>query len=290
MRARLSSQRHRSRARVHPSAGMRALLLTLLGLLLCQVPPASAEVYPARGHGDARIRTAAYRDDEVYRIHGFVGFQIDLQFEHGETFVGLAAGDIEGLSFVAQDNHLFIKPRVASVGTNLTVLTTRREYHFYYSATADRPDQADPDLVYAVRFEYPPPAASKAEAAHQAIEERLDRAPTVRAQNTDYWYCGAPALRPVAASDDGVHTRLRFPAESELPAIFVRNDDGSESLLNFDIEGADVVIHRIARRFIVRRGALTGCIVNKGFTGSGDRLESGTISPAVERVRKGAAP
>ncbi len=269
---------------------MRPLPAALAALLVCHSFCASAEVYPSRGHGDARIRTAAYRDDEVYRLHGFVGFQIDLEFERGETFVGLAAGDIEGLSFLAQDNHLFLKPRVASVGTNLTVLTNRREYHFYYSATAARPNQADPDLVYAVRFEYPPPSASKAEVAHEAIEERLARAPAARAQNLDYWYCGAPALRPVAASDDGVHTRLQFPAQSELPAVFVRNEDGSESLLNFDVEGGEIVIHRVARRFVVRRGALTGCIVNKGFTGSGDRLESGTVSPAVERVRKGAVP
>jgi type IV secretion system protein VirB9 len=268
----------------------RVLSLAVVCVLLSHALASRAEVYPARGHGDPRIRTAVYHDDEVYRIHGFVGFQIDLEFERGETFLGLAAGDIEGLSFVAQDNHLFLKPRVASVGTNLTVLTNRREYHFYYSATAGRPDQADPDLIYAVRFQYPAPPPSKTQAAHQAIEERLESAPAARVQNLDYWYCGVPALRPVAASDDGVHTRLRFAAQAELPAIFVRNEDGSESLLNFDIEAGEVVIHRVARRFVVRRGALTGCIVNKGYTGSGDRLESGTVSPAVERVRKGAAP
>jgi type IV secretion system protein VirB9 len=269
---------------------IRSPWLIALCVLLSQTSVSRAEVYPARGPGDARIRTAAYRDDEVYRIHGFVGFQVDLEFERGETFIGLAAGDIEGLSFVAQDNHLFLKPRVAAVGTNLTVLTNRREYHFYYSATAARPDQGDPDLVYAVRFQYPAPPPSKTEAIHQAIEERLERAPAARAQNADYWYCGAPTLRPVAASDDGVHTRLRFAAQAELPAIFVRNDDGTESLLNFDIEAGEVVIHRVARRFVVRRGALTGCIVNKGYSGSGDRLESGTVSPVVERVRTGAAP
>ena len=32
---------------------------------------------------------------------GFVGYQTDLEFETGETFVGLGAGDIEGISFVA---------------------------------------------------------------------------------------------------------------------------------------------------------------------------------------------
>ena len=28
-------------------------------------------------------------------------------------------------------------------------------------------------------------------------------------------------------------------------------------------------------RFILRRGKLTGCVVNKGFAGGGERLESG---------------
>jgi type IV secretion system protein VirB9 len=47
-----------------------------------------------------------------------------------------------------------------------------------------------------------------------------------------------------------------------------------------------MVIHRIARRFILRRGRLSGCIVNKGFAGSGRRLPSGTISPRVWRVTR----
>jgi type IV secretion system protein VirB9 len=50
------------------------------------------------------------------------------------------------------------------------------------------------------------------------------------------------------------------------------------------------VIHRVAANFIVRRGKLAGCIVNKGFVGGGDRLKSGTIAPEVTRERKGANP
>ena len=59
--------------------------------------------------------------------------------------------------------------------------------------------------------------------------------------------------------------------------------DGSESLLNFNMDAGDVVIHRVAPRFIVRRGRLTGCIVNKHFVGGGERLDSGTIAPEVTR-------
>jgi type IV secretion system protein VirB9 len=96
-------------------------------------------------------------------------------------------------------------------------------------------------------------------------------------------------LKPVAASDDGVHTRLTFGAKAELPAIFVRNDDGPESLLNFSMGEGDVVIHRVAPRFILRRGRLAGCVVNKGFSGSGERLDSGTVAPTVERERRGTS-
>src|SRR5262249_37891491 len=106
----------------------------------------------------------------------------------------------------------------------------------------------------------------------------------------DYWFCGNPAVRPTAASDDGVQTRLTFAAREELPALLVRNDDNTESLLNFSIDQGDVLIHRVAPRFIVRRGRLTGCIVNKGFAGSGDRLPSGTVAPDVRRESKERHP
>jgi type IV secretion system protein VirB9 len=91
-------------------------------------------------------------------------------------------------------------------------------------------------------------------------------------------------------SDDGVHTRLRFAENAEWPAIFVRTEDGAETLLNFSVDQGDVVIHRIAHRFILRRGKLTGCVVNAGFAGAGDRLESGTVSPAVRRETQGGRP
>jgi type IV secretion system protein VirB9 len=83
---------------------------------------------------------------------------------------------------------------------------------------------------------------------------------------------------------------LRFDSHGEIPAIFVRNEDDTESLLNFSMENGEVVVHRVAPRLILRRGALTGCVVNKGYVGSGERLDSGTVAPDVQRDRKGSAP
>jgi type IV secretion system protein VirB9 len=171
------------------------------------------------------------------------------------------------------------------------VLTSRRHYQFDYTATSQRPAADDPTVIYALRFTYPPPASQiTADLTAKRLDSLLEGASATRAQNIDYWYCGKPTLKPIAASDDGVHTRLRFAANSDLPAIFVRNEDGSESLLNFSMDAGDVIVHRVAKQFVLRRGKLTGCIVNQGFIGGGVRLDSGTVAPGVERRMQTGAP
>ena len=278
------------RARPHAIVPAYCLIFALQGGSLYALQ-SLAEIVPVRGIVDSRIRTAAYESEQVYRLRGFVGYQIDLEFESGESFIGLGAGDMEGLAYFGQDNHLFLKPKAAKVATNLTVLTTRRRYQIDYTAVPERPGPDDPDVIFAVRFTYAPLSAQSAvDAAAKRIDAALKDAPAKRPRNVDFWYCGSPNLRPVAASDDGVHTRLRFAANADLPAIFVRNADDSESLLNFSMDNGDVIVHRVARQFILRRGTLTGCIVNQGFSGSGLRLESGTVTPDVEREVPGVVP
>lgn len=247
----------------------------------------SADALPERGAVDSRVRVATYVPDEVYRLRGFVGFQIDLQFEDGETFAGLGAGDIDGLTFSAQDNHLFIKPKASSVDTNLTVLTSRRAYHFDYVATLRPQSYEQQDVIYVLRFTYPLPApAPGADGTEIARKLGASAGP----QNLDYWYRGSSALKPAAAWDDGVQTHLRFGSQQELPAIFLRNDDGTESLVNFTVNGAGVVVHRLSRRLILRRGKLSGCILNAGFGTAPEHALSGTVTPAVQRITPGTHP
>ena len=257
-------------------------LLSLLGCAAAHSAADTVEAASAGSTSDSRLRSVVYSADQVYRLRGYAGYQIDLEFEAGESFVGLGAGDVEALAFVAQGNHLFVKPRAVNVRTNLTVLTTRRSYHFDYAAGAAAPDPDHLDVVYVLRFIYPraPVPATDAATSQESV---LAQAPQAKQRNTDYWYCGGATLQPVTAWDDGLHTHLQFDTRSELPALFVRNDDGSESLLNFNVEHGEVVIHRIARRFVVRRGRLTGCIINRGFEGTAVAPSSGTLVPEVER-------
>ena len=271
---------------------MTRFFTALLGLVgSIAACSAAAETLPLSGTVDQRIRTALYSPDQVYRLYGFVGFHIDLEFEADETFEAMSGGDLDGLTYSAYGNVLTLKPKVASTEMNIAVTTNKRRYYFEYSVSARKPDPMTDPVMYAVRFTYPPHAkASDGLTDEQRIELELARARDSRPRNTDYWFCGNKEVKPIAASDDGVQTRLTFPARTELPALFVMNNDGTESLLNFSFDQGDVVIHRVAPRFVVRRGRLTGCIVNKGFVGSGDRLKSGTLAPDVIRERKGLHP
>jgi type IV secretion system protein VirB9 len=272
-------------------SGARRLNAVLFGLALSIVAMVSiAETVPQRGAVDSRIRTTTYNPDEVYKLSGLVGYAIELIFEDGETFSGTGGGDLGGVTIDAHGNSVLLKPKAAIVATNLVVFTDRRAYRFDYSVFSRRPDGHAEDLMYAVRFVYPPKKDANGENIDTKINRELVGADKTRPRNVDYWYCGHKSLKPEVASDDGVHTRLTFGNRSEIPAIFVRNEDGSESLLNFSMEAGDVVIHRVAPNFIVRRGRLTGCIVNQGFAGAGLRLDTGTVSPRIERDIKAPRP
>ena len=249
-------------------------------------PSARADWVPAPGHGDPRIRVAPYSSTRVYRLYGYVGYQIDIECARGERFKGLAAGDMAGIAFKADGRHLFIKPRVAHLRTNLTVLTNRRAYEFDYSVSSGIPDPAKRQVIYALRFSYQR-RSSTAAVPHvrQRIAAALARGPVVP-RNYDYWYCGNPTLKPETVWDNGAQTWIRFGARQALPAIFVLGADGSESLVNFSVHHGDVVVQRVVRRLVLRRGNLKGCVVNEAFRGSGMRLKTETISPGVERQLK----
>ena len=266
--------------------GLGALLLLACGSTW-------AAVVPSPGRVDARVREVDYRPGQVVQLTGYVGYHIHLELAPDETFVALGAGDSTAVDIAAEGPHILLKPKAARVATNLTLVSSRRVYHFEYR-TYEAPPQYDTAL-FALRFRY---GQATSEGSPVATPRPFSSAPPsaaapvavvvpARPVNAAYWYCGAPTLQPAAASDDGVQTRLTFSGRGEWPAIFVRNEDNSESLVNFHAEGTTAVVHRVARRFVLRRGALVGCVENRGYAGSGDWVASGAYADGVSReVRK----
>jgi type IV secretion system protein VirB9 len=268
--------------------GLAILAVGIVGWLDGQ--RALAEQVPLRGLIDPRVRTAVYDAAQVYRLQGFPGYALHLEFAAGEVFEGLGAGDIEAVSVVAEGNHLFLKPKASPVATNLTLLTNRHTYLIDYRVSARHAIPEREELIFSVKFLYPGDTAEAAALAVAARRVSEALATPAAPLNRRYGFCGPKTLRPIEAFDDGVQTRLKFPPRVDLPAIFVRNEDGTEALVNFTVEGEGVVLHRVAKAFVLRRGHLTGCIVNEAFAGGGAALSSGTVSPTVERAAQGNGP
>lgn len=154
----------------------------LFGLAVACV--ARAETLPDKGTIDSRVRTTTYNADEVYRLYGFVGYAIELILEEGETFTGKGGGDLEGVTIDAHAHSVLLKPRAAIVATNLVIFTDRRAYRFDYSVEARRPNRYLDEVIYAVRFLYPPRTDASVNRRAE-IERDLAGAKTFRPRNTD---------------------------------------------------------------------------------------------------------
>ena len=98
---------------------------------------------PPPGAVDARVREVEYRAGEVVQLTGYVGYHIHLELEPDETFVALGAGDSAAVDIAAEGPHVMLKPKAARVATNLTLVSSRRVYHFEYRTYEAQPSDDD---------------------------------------------------------------------------------------------------------------------------------------------------
>src|SRR3546814_1082807 len=97
----------------------------------------------------------------------------------------------------------------------------------------------------------------------QAVRGALDHAVIEGPRNMNYKVQGSSDLQPSEVSDNGQFTVLRFPANREVPAIYLVRPDGSETLVPFDVRDEFVVVHLVARQLRLRRGGEVLCIYNQ---------------------------
>ena len=100
---------------------------------------AGAAVVPPPGAVDARVREIDYAEEQVVSLTGYVGYHIHLELAPGETFVALGAGDSAAVDVAAEGPHVMLKPKAARVATNLTLVSSRRVYHFDYRTYEAQP-------------------------------------------------------------------------------------------------------------------------------------------------------
>lgn len=223
-------------------------------ILALATTPAFA-VTPRPGPGDPRIHVVDYDPTEVVELRSALGYQLAVEFDPAEKIENVAIGDSLGWQVTPnrRANMLFLKPMSARPPTNMTVITSLRRYNFQLAVQK----QASRALPFTVRFLYAPPVVA-------LIEPPPPPPPPVE-RNAAYSYDGSAKTLPVRVFDDGRDTYFSFRGEEDLPAIFAVDPDGGEAVVNTRLRDGYVVVDRIARGFVLRRGSEVTRIYNDGF-------------------------
>ncbi|WP_165905067.1 P-type conjugative transfer protein VirB9 [Parashewanella curva] len=248
---------------------------------------------PHIGHFDRRVRHINFNSQQVVKLVGHYGFATDIAFAKGESIKQIAMGDSAAWSVTPVDNHIFIKPKAQQAITNMTVLTNRHVYQFELNASQlKNSNQATSrNMMFAVDFVYPNDLKTQLHQHNQQqlLDDQLSLHTTPQINNQNYFYKGNKALLPTTVFDDGRFTYLKFSQKQDLPAVYIVNNDNSESLVNSHINPDfpnTIVIRRVVRRLALRQGQLVLCLFNQSFDAENPASYQKTQIPQVKRIAK----
>jgi type IV secretion system protein VirB9 len=247
---------------------------TITALLLAGSAVAAAQT------GDARLVEHLYDPYEVVVIEGKPRVQATIAFEEDEAIENVAIGDSSAWQVTPNKraNLLFVKPLTDRAATNMTVVTDRRTYLF------DLVAKPDAQAIYVLRFTYPevPEAETQLAAAPTEVEMAAATDPyavsDAAALNFAWKSKGAARLYPAQAYDDGTATFLTWANGTPIPAILIKDHEGTEGPVNFAVRGDTIVVDGVPREIILRSGDDVASIVNEGPIRAADNLSDGSLA------------
>lgn len=240
--------------------------------LLCAALLSATAAIPAAA-SDSRLVERVFDPAEIVEVEGRVNVQATIKFAENEHIENVAIGDSSKWQVTPSKgaNLLFVKPLAERAATNMTVVTSRRIYLFDLVAS---PTHRDP--LYVLSFTYP-----EDEAEAEVLAEATPPAKTANALEmaaaTDPYAVVDPAelnfawtgkgdrkLLPERIYDDGEATFLTWAVDTPLPAILVRDHEGTEGPVNFAVRGGVIVVDGVPREIILRSGDNFATMTNEG--------------------------
>lgn len=243
---------------------MNRLAPTAMIGLLAVAAPLRAE--------DPRLVSLLFDPDHVVRIDGKTTVETTIRFGDDELIENVAIGDSNAWQVTPNKraNLLFVKPLQARAATNMTVVTSAHTYFFDLVAN---PKVDDP--IYQLAFTYPKevkPAPTQVAGADGAKPNAAEVAAAANPEsivdptqlNFAWAGSGDKKLLPARIYDDGDATYLAWPAGTPVPAILVKNGQGTEGPVNFAVRGDVIVVEGVPRKIILRSGRQLATIDNRG--------------------------
>lgn len=259
--------------------------------------PGHALEIPHSASQDSRVRFVNYQPFNITRIVGSLRSSVQVEFAADEEIAHVALGNSVAWEVAPAGNILFLKPREKQPVTNISVVTTRRDgstrsYQMELTAR-DGTVEVGQNTYFYLKFRYPADEANarRQQAAARARAAQAEEADDLLAlheaygpRNWRYSAQGSQSLEPQSVYDNGKITTFAFVGNQEMPAIYIENPDGSESLVSKSVAGNLVMVHAISSKFILRRGKDVLCVFNEAYSRVGINPDTNTTSPSVERV------
>ncbi|NNU38822.1 P-type conjugative transfer protein VirB9 [Rhizobium sophorae] len=278
---------------------MKPSFLIALTMVASLSTKALALDIPRGASQDSRVRFIDYQPYNITKIVGTLRSSVQIEFAADEEIAHVALGNSVAWEVAPAGNILFLKPRENQPVTNISVVTTRRDgstrsYQMELTVR-DGTVEAGQNTYFYVKYRYPADEAERRrlEAAARTQAAQAGQADKVLAlheaygpRNWRYSAQGAVSLEPQAVYDNGKVTTFAFVGNQEMPAIYMENSDGSESLVPKSVDNNLVLVHAISRKFILRRGGDVLCVFNEAYDRIGINPDTNTTSPSVERVVK----
>lgn len=221
---------------------------------------------------DARLLEVPYDEERVYRVEGKPKVQATIRFGEDESIENVAIGDSNAWQVTPNKraNLLFVKPLLARVSTNMTVVTDKRTYLF--DLVANPAGRA----LYVLSFTYPDkPAGNSGGSARLAQNGAQDDVISSTAAepvavtdpallNFAWQKSGDKKLLPANIYDDGEATFMSWPEGRPVPAILITNAEGTEGPVNFTVRGTTIVVEGVPARLVLRAGKDKAVVANAG--------------------------
>jgi len=224
---------------------------------------------------DPRLVDRLYDPDQVVTVQGKAGVQATIKFGEEEHIENVAIGDSQKWQVTPNKraNLLFVKPLADRAATNMTVVTDKHTYLFDLIASP-----ANKAPLYVLSFTYPveveeeqqladaetPPPAEQANAIEMAAANDPYAVVDPAELNFAWSSQGESKLLPTRIYDDGDATFMTWPADSPLPAILVRDHEGTEGPVNFAVRGDVIVVDGVPREIVLRSGGDVATLLNEG--------------------------
>ena len=299
---------------------MKSIAITL-GLMATALATMCAQaVTPMASAGDPRIRFIDFKNDEVVTIAVARGVVTRAMLGSDEAIVDAGVGfpskceDSEAEWCIRAEkgsNQIWIKPKDNATTNNIEIATTKRDYSLHLIVVPGAEKAAGvyhrvifrhalPPTPLAVRIGNAtptPPQEKPAATAHAADIST----PVVR--NASYSRQVSPKsddIVPSVVFDDGRFTFFQFAKNTEPPALFALTAAGEEVRMNYHAERLSVdpsnpsasvemdylVVHKVAKEFILRLGSSVVKIINNDYDAKGIETYNGTTRPSLVRQDK----